>query len=69
MKVLLKLWGIAMFGIGIYCSYTLVDILFIKGLIANSPTFFVILCLLGLLVGITLIYYGYKLLTINNKGE
>ena len=67
MRVLLKLWGIAMLGVGGYCTYTLADILFIKGKIAVFSTFFVILCLLGLLTGITLIYAGVKLLLLKKN--
>ena len=62
MRFIVILFGIAMLGIGGYCTYTLVNVLFVKGLISNSPTFFIILCLMGLLIGIILLYYGFKLL-------
>ena len=67
MFLLLKLWGIAMLGIGAYCVYTLGNILFIKGMISSFSTFFIILSLLGILVGITLIWAGYRLLVLRKK--
>ena len=69
MLILLKLWGIAMVGIGGYCAYALVDILFIKGKISVFSAFFVVICLIGILVGITLIYGGISLLKLKKKND
>ena len=67
MRILIKLWGIAFLGIGGYSTYTLVNSLFIRGGIKNIPTLMLFLSIFGLLVGITLIWLGYKLLTLKKK--
>ena len=62
MSILLRLWGLAIIGIGGYSLYRLIDSLFIQKGITTLSTFFIILCLLGILVSITLIWGGFKLL-------
>ncbi len=64
MIALLKLWGIAMVGIGCWCGYRLIDVLFIQGAISTFSEFMIVMCILGLLVSVTLLYFGFKLLTL-----
>ena len=67
MVVLLKLWGVAMLLGGGYACYIFVDVLFIHGAISSFPSFFIVLCLLGLLVSVTLIWAGFQLLKIKKE--
>ena len=67
MFILLKLWGVAMIAMGGYCSYSLVDNAFIKGNFSNFSNFLKIFSCVGILVGITLIWGGFKLLAMKRQ--
>ena len=67
MVVLLRLWGVVMLLGGGYACYKLVDVLFIHGAISSFPPFLLVLCLLGLLVSVTLIWAGFQLLKIKKE--
>ena len=67
MKTILFLWGIACTAGGAYFGYRLVNILFFQGCNSTFPTFLTILSLMGILVCITLVYVGYKLLTLKAR--
>lgn len=67
MRIILFLWGLACTFGGAYLGYRLVDILFFQGYIGKFSTFMVFISLLGLLICITLIYFGIKLITVKPR--
>lgn len=67
MYVLLKLWGIFMIGGGGYLTYIMIDNCFIKGAFFSVSNILKIFFIAGILCGITLVWGGFKLVTLKKN--
>lgn len=67
MIILTKLWGIVLTGAGAYCTYEMVNTLFLKGKISEFPLFLIVIFLVGLLLGITCIFLGIRMIKMKGR--
>ncbi len=63
LKILAKLWGIALMVLAVFSGYKLVEYLFMTEHPSGLSTFMIIICAVLALVDLTVFYGGFLLLT------